>query len=69
MKRLAQIFEDQAGNLDEKRILGVPILLSAVVFLWIHPGELGSFSALSALGVSLLGVSVLGDQGKLDRGA
>jgi len=64
-KKLGDMFLDQGGGLDEKRVLGVPIILAAAVFL-IITRDLGTFTALAGLGTLLLGVSVAGDQGKLN---
>ena len=66
MKRFAQIFEDQAAHLDEKRILGVPVVIFAAVYIAvIRPGDVVGFAAIAGFGGALLGLAVAGDQGKL----
>jgi hypothetical protein len=64
-KRFGDMFLDQAGGVDEKRVLGIPIVLAAVVYLMIT-GNLAVFAAFAGLGTGLLGISVFGDQGKLN---
>lgn len=64
-KKLGDMFLDQAGGVDEKRVLGIPIILAAVIYLMITR-DLTVFAAIAGLGTGLLGVSVLGDQGKLN---
>ena len=65
--KLGDMFLDQAGGVDEKRILGVPIIIAAVVYV-ICAGKdgLGVFAAIAGLGTMLLGIGVAGDQGKLN---
>lgn len=65
LQKLGDMFLDQAGGLDEKRVLGVPIVVTAVVYVCVT-GNLGVFAALAGLGTLLLGIGVAGDQGKLD---
>jgi hypothetical protein len=65
LKKLGDMFLDQAGGVDEKRVLGIPIILAAVIYLMVTR-DLAVFAAIAGLGTGLLGVSVLGDQGKLD---
>lgn len=73
-----QLFMDQAGGLDDKRILGIPTFAAGVLFAiiggiwalvqgkmdWIGPiVALAGF--LTGAGLTILGVAVIGDQGKL----
>jgi hypothetical protein len=67
LKRIGDMFLDQAGGVDEKRVLGIPIIIAAVVYVMIS-GNITVFASLAGLGTLLLGVSVAGDQGKLDVG-
>jgi small-conductance mechanosensitive channel len=65
-QRLGDMFLDQAGGVDEKRVLGIPILIAAVVYVLIVGKEgLPVFAAVAGLGTLLLGIGVAGDQGKL----
>jgi hypothetical protein len=64
-KKLGDMFLDQAGGVDEKRVLGIPIILAAVVYV-IITRDLTVFATLASLGTALLGIGVLGDQGKLN---
>ena len=64
-KKLGDMFLDQAGGVDEKRVLGIPIILAAVVYV-IITRDLTVFATLASLGMALLGIGVLGDQGKLN---
>jgi len=63
-KKLGDMFLDQAGGVDEKRILGFPIIISAVIYVFIT-GNLSVFAAVAGLGTTLLLGAVAGDQGKL----
>jgi hypothetical protein len=49
----------------EKRILGVPIIITAVIYVCIT-ANLGVFAAIAGLGTTLLGIGIVGDQGKLN---
>jgi len=64
-KKIGDMFLDQAGGVDEKRVLGIPILLAAVIYL-IITRDLTVFASLAGLGTGLLGIGVAGDQGKLN---
>lgn len=64
LEKIGDMFLDQEGGVDEKRVLGVPILVAAVVYV-IVTRDLTVYATLSGLGLALLGVSVAGDQGKL----
>ena len=64
-KKLGDMFLDQAGGVDEKRVLGIPIVLSAIIYVMIT-GNLAVFAAVAGLGTLLLGIGVAGDQGKLN---
>lgn len=60
------MFLDQAGGVDEKRVLGFLMLAYACVYIGvIKVGDAVGFSAIAVVGGGLLGVSALGDQGKL----
>lgn len=65
LAKLGDMFLDQAGGVDEKRVLGIPFLLAAVVYVLIT-GNLAVFGAVAGLGTLLLGIGVAGDQGKLN---
>ena len=65
MKRFMQMFEDQAGNLDEKRVLGILVAVGGMVFAFINPQSTATFIAIEGFAATLLGLSVAGDQGKL----
>lgn len=64
-KKLGDMFLDQAGGVDEKRVLGIPIIIAAVIYV-IITRDLTVFATLASLGTALLGIGVLGDQGKLN---
>jgi hypothetical protein len=64
-KKIGDMFLDQAGGVDEKRVLGIPIIIAAVVYV-IITRDLTVFATLASLGTALLGIGVLGDQGKLN---
>jgi len=64
-KKLGDMFLDQGGGLDEKRILGIPVIITAVVYL-VVTRDLVVFGALAGLGTGLLAGAVAGDQGKLN---
>ena len=64
-KKLGDMFLDQAGGVDEKRVLGIPVIITAVVYLVITR-DLVVFGALAGLGTGLLAGAVAGDQGKLN---
>jgi len=67
-KKVGDMFLDQAGGVDEKRVLGIPIVIASVVYV-MFTGNLAVFAAVSGLGMLLLGISVAGDQGKLNVAA
>ena len=64
-KKLGDMFLDQGGGLDEKRVLGIPVIITAVVYL-VVTRDLVVFGALAGLGTGLLAGAVAGDQGKLN---
>ena len=64
LAKLGDMFLDQAGGVDEKRVLGIPAIAAAIVYVLIT-GNLAVFAAVSGLGTLLLGIGVAGDQGKL----
>jgi len=64
-KKIGDMFLDQAGGVDEKRVLGIPIIVAAVVYV-IVTRDLTVFAAVAGLGTLLLGIGVAGDQGKLN---
>lgn len=65
LKKIGDMFLDQAGGVDEKRVLGIPIVLAAVIYLMVTR-DLAIFAAIAGLGTGLLGIGVAGDQGKLN---
>jgi hypothetical protein len=64
-KKLGDMFLDQGGGLDEKRVLGVPILITAIIYV-IITRDLTVAGFIAGLGSLLLGLGVAGDQGKLN---
>jgi hypothetical protein len=67
LKKLGDMFLDQAGGVDEKRVIGIPTLIASVIYVIVVgvPG-LPVFAAVAGLGTLLLGIGVAGDQGKLN---
>jgi hypothetical protein len=66
--KVGDMFLDQAGGLDEKRVIGVGLVVAAVVYVFTRPAGADVWvTAAGLLGFALtfLGVSVAGDQGKL----
>jgi hypothetical protein len=68
LAKLGDMFLDQAGGVDEKRVLGIPTLAASVVYVLVT-GNLPVFAAVAGLGTALLGIGVIGDQGKLGGGS
>lgn len=67
LKKLGDMFLDQAGGVDEKRVIGIPTLIAAIVYVLIVGKDgLPVFAAVAGLGTLLLGIGVAGDQGKLN---
>lgn len=66
--KLGDMFLDQAGGVDEKRVIGIPTLVAAVVYV-LATRDVTTFAAVAGLGTLLLGIGVAGDQGKLGGGA
>ncbi len=67
LSKLGDMFLDQAGGVDEKRVIGIPALVAAVVYvLVVGSAGLPVFAAVAGLGTTLLGIGVLGDQGRLN---
>ncbi len=67
LSKLGDMFLDQAGGVDEKRVIGIPALVAAIVYvLIVGSAGLPVFAAVAGLGTTLLGIGVLGDQGKLN---
>jgi len=66
-KKLGDIFLDQQGGVDDKRVMGVLMLIYACIYIGlIKVGDVPGFSAIALVGGGLLGVAApLGDQGKL----
>lgn len=62
--KLGDMFLDQNDGVDDKRVLGVPIIIAAVVYVFIT-GNLPVFAAVAGLGTTLVLGAVAGDQGKL----
>ena len=78
MKFLRALFYDQSGEVDEKRVLGIPAFLLGILFAAVGGayalavgradliGAILSVAGfLSGTGGAILGVAVLGDQGRL----
>jgi hypothetical protein len=65
LTKLGDMFLDQAGGIDEKRVLGIPIIVAAVLYV-LFTQDLPVFFAVSGLGTTLLLGAVAGDQGKLN---
>ena len=68
LKKLGDMFLDQNDGVDDKRVLGVPIIIVAVVYVLIT-SNLAVFGAVAGLGTTLLLGAVAGDQGKLGSAA
>jgi hypothetical protein len=65
-KAIGDMFLDQNGGTDEKRVLGFAAGAFAFVYIGlIHPGDFATFTAIGGYSLALLGISVAGDQGKL----
>ena len=66
-KKIGDMFLDQQGGVDEKRILGSAMLIFACVYIAaIKPGDIAGFGAIAAVGGGLVGIAApLADQGKL----
>lgn len=60
-KTLYDFITDANGDGDEKRILGIALIVAAVVYLFLR-GDIGGFSALAGFGGGLLGLGVVGDK-------
>jgi len=68
--KLGDMFLDQNDGVDDKRVLGIPFLLAAVVYVFIAGKDgLPVFAAVAGLGTTLLLGAVAGDQGKLGSAA
>lgn len=66
MSKLGDMFLDQNDGVDDKRVLGVPIIVAAVVYVLIAGKDgLPVFAAVAGLGTTLLLGAIAGDQGKL----
>jgi hypothetical protein len=79
---LRKLFSDQSGEIDEKRVLGVPVFVLGILFALVvgivaiatsktdivGPG-LAVAGFLTGAGLTVLGLAVAGDQGKLGSGA
>jgi hypothetical protein len=78
-KKLGDMFLDQAGGVDDKRVMGVPAFALGVIFALIvgfyvlvtgkielvGPG-LAIAGFLTGAGITALSIAVAGDQGKLN---
>ncbi len=65
LARIAQIFEDQAGALDEKRIVGVALVIAAIAYFFTRQASYEAAAvggAMLASGLACFGVSVKSDQ-------
>ena len=67
VKQIGVMLTDQAGAPDDKRVMGVLIILFAMVYVSaIKLGDIYGFLGIAGLGSALLGVAApLADQGKL----
>ena len=58
LKRIGDMFLDQQGGVDDKRVMGVLMLLYACVYIGlIKVGDVAGFSAIALVGGGLLGVA------------
>jgi hypothetical protein len=79
LAKLGDMFLDQAGGVDDKRVLGIPAFALGIIFALIvgfyvlatgkvaliGPG-LTVAGFLTGAGITALGLAVAGDQGKLN---
>ncbi len=68
LKKLGDMFLDQGGGVDEKRVFGVILIINALVYLWTHAPSSSVWivvGGLIVLGLGAFGIAVGGDQGKL----
>jgi len=78
MKFLRALFCDQAGEVDEKRVLGIPTFAAGALFALIggiyalaagKPDLIGPVLSVAGFlcgtGAGILGFAILGDQGRL----
>lgn len=66
LKKIGDMFLDQQGGVDEKRVLGTLMLVYACVYIAIiKMGDVLGFTAIATVAGGLLGVASLADQGKL----
>ena len=62
-KTLYDFITDANGDGDEKRILGIALIIIAVIYIClIKPGDVAGFSAIAAFGGGLLATAVVGDK-------
>ena len=65
-KKIGDMFLDQAGGVDEKRVIGFLMCVYAAVYISvIKLGDVAGFSAIALVGGGLLTGAAFGDQGKL----
>jgi hypothetical protein len=63
LKTLGDFFLDHNGDGDEKRLLGIGLVVFACVYIAaIKPGDLAGFLGIAGVGTGLLGLGVVGDQ-------
>jgi len=63
--RLSQIFEDQTEALDEKRIMGVVLIVAGIVYFFVRPASSEVMyvgSAMIIAGLACFGVSIGSDK-------
>ena len=78
MKFIRSLFHDQAGEIDEKRVLGIPTFALGILFAVVggayalvvgKPDLIGAILSvagfISGSGLAILGIAVVGDQGRL----
>jgi hypothetical protein len=68
LQKLGDMFLDQGGGVDEKRVLGTALVVQGCVYLWTHsPGNNTwiTVAGLLTFGFAALGIASAADQGKL----
>jgi hypothetical protein len=70
-RKLGDMFLDQAGGVDEKRVIGVGLVVAGVGYVFTRPAGADVWvtaGGLLGFALTFLGISVAGDQGKLGGG-
>ena len=68
LKKIGDMFLDQAGGVDEKRVIGMILFLCAIVYLWTHDAKTETWVTVGGLLTfcfGALGIAAAADQGKL----